>query len=65
MKLYRLRWQVEILFKRLKSILNLGHLHKYDKETILTWLNGKIFTAILIDKIIRSGDVFSPWEYSE
>lgn len=64
MKLYRLRWQVEILFKRLKSILNLGHLHKYDKETILTWLTGKIFTAILIDKIIRSGDAFSPWEYS-
>ena len=30
LELYRLRWQVELAFKRLKSLLQIGHLHTYD-----------------------------------
>lgn len=33
-RIYRLRWQIELVFKRLKSILQLGHLHKYDPSTL-------------------------------
>lgn len=59
-KVYRLRWQIEILFKRLKSLLEIGHLHKYDALSIEAYLNGKILISLLIEKMIRLGDSFSP-----
>ena len=30
---YRLRWQVELVFKRFKSLAQLGHLPKYDDDS--------------------------------
>jgi len=30
---YRMRWQIELVFKRLKSLLRLGHLPKYDDRS--------------------------------
>jgi IS4 transposase len=30
LEIYRLRWQIELVFKRMKSILGLGHLPKKD-----------------------------------
>ncbi|HXM36688.1 MAG TPA: transposase, partial [Pyrinomonadaceae bacterium] len=30
LELYRLRWQIELAFKRMKSIMGLGHLPKKD-----------------------------------
>ena len=32
MELYRARWQIELVFKRLKSLTELGHLKKHDPE---------------------------------
>lgn len=55
---YRLRWQIEIFFKRLKSILDVGHLPKYDPECAKAYLCGKIFIALLIEAIIHSADDF-------
>jgi len=52
LELYRLRWQVEICFKRLKSIMDFGDLPKRRIESVLTWLNGKIMIALLIEKLI-------------
>ena len=57
---YRLRWQVEIHFKRLKSILDLGELPKRTPENSLSWLNGKLMVALLIENIISKS--FSPDE---
>jgi hypothetical protein len=60
---YRYRWQIEIAFKRLKSILGLGHLPKIDEESCKAWLNGKIFVAMLAQAIVDEGQHFSPWGY--
>lgn len=59
MELYRYRWQVELYFKRLKSILGFGELPKKCEESIFSWLNGKLMIALLIEKMIGQTD-FSP-----
>ena len=56
---YRLRWQVEIYFKRLKSILDFGDLPKRRPDSVITWLNGKMMVALLIE-ILLSKASFSP-----
>ena len=60
---YRLRWQIELAFKRLKSILNLGHLPKYDPCSSRAWLYAKLLVALLGEKLSRVGRTFSPWGY--
>jgi hypothetical protein len=60
---YRYRWQIEIAFKRLKSILGLGHLPKKDEESCKAWLHGKMFVAMLAQAIVDEGRHFSPWGY--
>lgn len=61
--LYRMRWQIEIAFKRLKSILGLGHLPKRDVESCRAWLHGKLFVAQLVQSVIEAGRALSPWGY--
>jgi hypothetical protein len=60
---YRMRWQIELLFKRLKSLLRLGHLPKYDDRSSRAWLYGKLLIALLTQKLIRMGRDLSPWGY--
>ncbi len=61
---YRLRWQIELSFKRLKSIAQLGHLPKYDDRSSRAWLYGKLFIALLTEKMTRVATTISPWGYS-
>jgi len=56
---YRFRWQIEIYFKRLKSIMDFGELPKRRPESVMAWLNGKLMIAILIEIIIGKTS-FSP-----
>lgn len=56
---YRLRWQVEIYFKRLKSILDFGELPKRRPDSVIAWLNGKLMIALLIEIAIAKA-AFSP-----
>ena len=58
---YRLRWQIEVVFKRLKSLLELGQLHKYKAESIRAFLSGKILIALLLEKMISQAEAFSPF----
>jgi hypothetical protein len=58
---YRLRWQIELVFKRFKQIAQLGHLPKYDDESAKAWLYGKIFTALITEKLISCARSISPW----
>ena len=61
--MYRGRWQIEIVFKRLKSIIGLGHLPKQDPIGAKAWIHGKIFTAFLIETLITAGERFFPWGF--
>jgi len=47
--LYRLRWQVELLFKRLKSILNLDRLRAKDPVLAQVYLLGKLVGALILE----------------
>lgn len=51
MALYRVRWQVELAIKRLKSILNMDHL-RAKKDSVLAdlYLHGKLLYAWVIEK---------------
>lgn len=64
LELYRGRWQVELVFKRLKSLLDAGQLPKYDEASALAWMQAKILTALLVDRILLEGKFFSPWGYA-
>jgi hypothetical protein len=64
MEFYRRRWQIELAFKRLKSLLELGHLKKVDKDSARAWLQGKLLVACLIEKLILTAERFSPWGYA-
>ena len=63
MEIYRCRWQIELAFKRLKSIMGLGHLPKKDLESARAWLHGKLVVALLVQAIVDEGRFFSPWGY--
>lgn len=61
---YRYRWQIEIYFKRLKSILDFGEMPKRRQDSVIAWLNGKLMIALLIEIIIAKSS-FSPIETVE
>jgi hypothetical protein len=60
---YRMRWQIELVFKRMKSLLGLGHLPKKDPHTARGWLHGKIFVSLLVECLLAEAKAFSPWGY--
>lgn len=62
--MYRGRWQVELAFKHMKSIMALGHLHKTAPESIKAWIHGKLLVAFLVEALIHAGEAFFPWGYA-
>lgn len=46
---------------RLKSIVRLGHVPKQDDQSSRAWLYGKLFVALLTQKLARVGSAVSPW----
>jgi Transposase DDE domain len=47
--LYRRRWQVELAFKRLKSVLRLEALRAFDPDLVSAWVHAVLLVALLID----------------
>jgi hypothetical protein len=47
----------------LKTLAQLGHLPKHDERSSRAWLYGKLFVALLTQKLIRVGRDISPWGY--
>ena len=66
LELYRSRWQIELAFKRMKSLMGLGHLPKKDPDSCRAWLHGKLFTSLLVEALIGAARTVSPgdtnWE---
>jgi len=63
MDLYRLRWQVELLFKRLKSLLHLDSLPSRQGPTARSWMLARLLGAALAQKLVRPSGAFPPWGY--
>jgi Transposase DDE domain len=61
LELYRARWQIELVFKRLKSLAGLGHLKKHDPRSARAWLQGKLLGALLVEALLSRTEHFSPW----
>ena len=64
LQFYQRRWQIELAFKRLKSIMGLGHLPKRDPSTARAWLHGKLLAGLLVQRSIQQAGSFSPWGYT-
>lgn len=47
--LYRRRWQVELAFNRLKSLLQLEALRAFDPDLVSAWVHAVLLVALLID----------------
>ena len=60
---YRQRWQIELTFKRLKSIIQLGHVPKQVDASSRAWLYAKLLVALLAERLARVGSTISPWGY--
>ena len=63
LNLYRGRWQIELVFKRLKGIIGVGNLPNQNPESCLAWLQGKFFVALLVERLHQEAEFFSPWGY--
>ena len=59
LQLYRARWQIEIAFKRLKSIFEYNQMPARKPENIKTWFYGKLLLAALCETLVNTGR-FSP-----
>jgi hypothetical protein len=57
---YRFRWQIELIFRRFKQIAQLACLPKYDEDSARAWLYGKLFVALLTEKLIQRAGSISP-----
>ena len=49
LEFYRLRWQIELVFKRLKSLLHLDQLPAKDPDLARCWIYAKIIAALLLE----------------
>ena len=64
LEIYRARWQIELCFKRIKSLLQLGHLPKRSDVSARAWIQGKFLTVLLIERLIEEARLFSPWGFN-
>jgi len=63
LELYRARWQVELAFKRLKSLMQAGHVPKYDEASARAWIQAKLLAVLLIERLQEEACFFSPWGF--
>ena len=54
-ELYRMRWQIELVFKRLKSLFHYNEIPAKLDATALSWFYGKLLLAALCETIVNRG----------
>jgi len=59
LELYRARWQIELAFKRLKSLFQYNDLPATNGESVKAWFYGKLLLAALCETLVNTGR-FSP-----
>ena len=64
LELYRCRWQIELVFKRLKQLLQLGHVPYKHPAVARSWISAKLVASLLLETLYRNARSFSPWCYS-
>ena len=64
LELYRMRWQIELVFKRFKSIFGGREFTARKEEPVKAWFYGKLLLAIVCETLAKKGR-FSPSEQSD
>lgn len=62
-ELYRFRWQIELTFKRMKSLVGLDELAAKDERLGRTFVLAKILGTLLVEELSHRWVDFSPWGY--
>lgn len=62
LELYRARWQIELEFKRSKSIRELDRLPNFLPETIHSWICAKLLLQLIATRIASPAEDFPPGE---
>jgi len=60
LELYRLRWQIELSYKRDKSITGLDELPNFRPDTIFSWLQTKVLLHQIARKLAAPDRAFPP-----
>jgi Transposase DDE domain len=60
LELYRLRWQIEMAFKRMKGLLHLGDLPMKDPQLAQAYLGAKLLAALMLEDLTKDFLAFSP-----
>jgi len=63
LEIYRARWQVELGFKRLKSLFDAGSAPNRDPEAVRSWIYAKLLAVLLIERMGEETRLFSPWGF--
>jgi hypothetical protein len=63
LELYRARWQVELGFKRLKSLFDAGTAPNHDPVAVRSWIYAKLLAVLLIERLGEEARLFSPWGF--
>jgi hypothetical protein len=63
LQLYRVRWQIELAFKRLKSLLHFDSLPSRQGPTAKSWMLARLLAAAVAEKLLDPNGALSPWGY--
>jgi hypothetical protein len=61
LELYRIRWQIELFFKRCKGLLHFDRLRAFDPDLVRAYCLAKLIEMTLIQCLQEEAISFSPW----